>query len=130
VPPISDEQSWRPAVSPLPPPLECRPLTGSTRGRSYVNRRMRLRRFDLDHRSSNRRPSFNEPYGPVDRPCGLGSYNCRPGSRFFFRKIIQIIQKIVDAQQFCKNTPKLFQNYILVPVILHLGPCLTFYNYN
>jgi hypothetical protein len=29
-----------------------------------------------------------------------------------------------------KNTPELFQNYILVPVILHLGPCLAFYNYN
>jgi hypothetical protein len=29
-----------------------------------------------------------------------------------------------------KNTPKLFHNYILVPLILHLGPCLTFYNYN
>jgi hypothetical protein len=33
-------------------------------------------------------------------------------------------------QYFCKNTPKLFINYILVYVILHLGPCLTFYNYN
>jgi hypothetical protein len=26
--------------------------------------------------------------------------------------------------------PKLFQIYILVLVILHLDPCLTFYNYN
>jgi hypothetical protein len=31
---------------------------------------------------------------------------------------------------FCKNTPKFFQNYILVPAILYLGPYLTFYNYN
>jgi hypothetical protein len=31
---------------------------------------------------------------------------------------------------FCKNTPELFQNYILFPIILHLGPYTTFYNYN
>jgi hypothetical protein len=31
---------------------------------------------------------------------------------------------------FYKNTPELFQNYILVYVILHLGAYLTFYNYN
>jgi hypothetical protein len=31
---------------------------------------------------------------------------------------------------FCKNTPELFQNYILVHVILHLDPYLTFNNYN
>jgi hypothetical protein len=28
-----------------------------------------------------------------------------------------------------QNTPKLFWNYILVPVILHLGPYLSFFNY-
>jgi hypothetical protein len=49
---------------------------------------------------------------------------------FFNRKIIRLFQKIVDTWYFYKNTPELFQNYILVPVILHLGPCLTFYNYN
>jgi hypothetical protein len=32
-------------------------------------------------------------------------------------------------QEFCK-TAQFFWNYILVPEILHLGPCLTFYNYN
>jgi hypothetical protein len=32
--------------------------------------------------------------------------------------------------EFCKNTPEIFLNYILVPAILYLGPCLTFYNYN
>jgi hypothetical protein len=32
--------------------------------------------------------------------------------------------------EFYKSTSELFWNYILVPVILHLGPCLTFYNYN
>jgi hypothetical protein len=29
-----------------------------------------------------------------------------------------------------KNTTKLCQNYVLVPVILHIGPCLSFYNYD
>jgi hypothetical protein len=32
--------------------------------------------------------------------------------------------------KFCKNTPELFRNYILVPIILHLHLYLTFYNYN
>jgi hypothetical protein len=32
--------------------------------------------------------------------------------------------------EFYKNTPKLFQNYILDPAILCLGPNLIFYNYN
>jgi hypothetical protein len=32
--------------------------------------------------------------------------------------------------EFYKNTPEIFQYYILVPIILHLGPCLTVYNYN
>jgi hypothetical protein len=38
--------------------------------------------------------------------------------------------KIAGTLEFYKNTPELFHNYILVPIILHLGPCLTFYNYN
>jgi hypothetical protein len=38
--------------------------------------------------------------------------------------------KIAGTSKFCKNTLELFQNYILVPVILHLGPYLSFYNYN
>jgi hypothetical protein len=49
---------------------------------------------------------------------------------FFNRKIIWLFQKIAGTWYFYKNTPKLFQNYILVPVILPLGPYLTFYNYN
>jgi hypothetical protein len=32
--------------------------------------------------------------------------------------------------EFYEHTPELFDNYILVHVILHIGPCLTFYNYN
>jgi hypothetical protein len=47
----------------------------------------------------------------------------------FNRKIIQLFQKIVGTWNFYKNTPELFQNYILVLIILHLGPYLTFYNY-
>jgi hypothetical protein len=38
--------------------------------------------------------------------------------------------KIDGTSELCKNTSELFHNYILVPIILHLGPCLTFYNYN
>jgi hypothetical protein len=37
--------------------------------------------------------------------------------------------KIAGTSEFFKNTLELFHNYILVPVILHLGPCSTFYNY-
>jgi hypothetical protein len=50
--------------------------------------------------------------------------------RFFFSKIILEILENPRTPYFCKNTPELFQNYTLVPIILHLGPCLTFYNYN
>jgi hypothetical protein len=32
--------------------------------------------------------------------------------------------------KFYKNTPELFQNYILDPKILYLGPYLMCYNYN
>jgi hypothetical protein len=49
---------------------------------------------------------------------------------FFNRKIIWLFQKIAGTWYFYKNTPELFQNYILVPIVLHLGPWLTFYNYN
>jgi hypothetical protein len=48
----------------------------------------------------------------------------------FNRKIIWLFQKIVGTWYFYKNTPELFHNYILVPIILHLGPYLTLYNYN
>jgi hypothetical protein len=37
---------------------------------------------------------------------------------------------ISRPRQFCKTTPKLFYNYILVLAILYLALCLTFYNYN
>jgi hypothetical protein len=29
-----------------------------------------------------------------------------------------------------QNTPKFFQNYVLVPENVHICPYLTFYNYN
>jgi hypothetical protein len=49
---------------------------------------------------------------------------------FFNRKLIHKFQKIIRALDLCKNTPDIFYNYILVTIILHLGPCLTFHNYN
>jgi hypothetical protein len=50
--------------------------------------------------------------------------------RFFCSKIILEILENPITPYFCKNTPKLFHNYILVPVILYVGPCLTSYSYN
>jgi hypothetical protein len=41
---------------------------------------------------------------------------------FHYRKIILKIPKNPRTPEFYKNTPKLFQNYILVTIILHLGP--------
>jgi hypothetical protein len=41
-----------------------------------------------------------------------------------------IIMESSRRLEFRKNTPDLFRNYILVPIILYLGPYLTFYNYN
>jgi hypothetical protein len=41
---------------------------------------------------------------------------------FFLRKINLEIWKTARALDFDKNTPKLFQNYILVTKNLHLGP--------
>jgi c-di-GMP-related signal transduction protein len=49
---------------------------------------------------------------------------------FFFSKINPKNLKNPRTPYFYKNTPELFQNYILVLAILHLGPYLTFYNYN
>jgi hypothetical protein len=34
------------------------------------------------------------------------------------------------ALEWYKNTPEPFQNYILVPKNLHLGPCISIYIYN
>jgi hypothetical protein len=48
---------------------------------------------------------------------------------FFFRKNNLIIIENPPALVILQNTPKLFQNYILVHIILHLDPYLTFYNY-
>jgi hypothetical protein len=49
---------------------------------------------------------------------------------FSYSKIILKILENPTTPNFYKNTLGLFLNYILVPVILHLGPYLTFYNYN
>jgi hypothetical protein len=58
-------------------------------------------------------------YSPVDLLHG-----------FSYSKIIPKILKNPWTPYFCKNTPELLQNYILVPIILHLCPYLTFHNYN
>jgi hypothetical protein len=49
---------------------------------------------------------------------------------FSNRKINKKYPKIIGARYFYKNTPELCLKYILVHIILHLGPYLTFYNYN
>jgi hypothetical protein len=49
--------------------------------------------------------------------------------RFFQLKNNSIIQKIHRSPGILQNTPELFQNYILVPKKLHLGPCRSFYIY-
>jgi hypothetical protein len=45
-------------------------------------------------------------------------------------KINLKIWKFTESQVFYKNHLELFQNYVLVPIILHIGPYLTFYIYN
>jgi hypothetical protein len=50
--------------------------------------------------------------------------------RILFRKIIPLILEISRPPYFYTNTSKLFQSYIVVPIILHLGPYWSFYNYN
>jgi hypothetical protein len=59
------------------------------------------------------------PHGPVSPTVNLFYM-------FFFSKIILKILENPRMPYFHKNTPELFQNSILVPIILHLGPCLTF----
>jgi hypothetical protein len=49
---------------------------------------------------------------------------------FSYTKIICLFQKFAGAMQFCKNTLGLFQNYVLVLLFFHLGPYLSFYNYD
>jgi hypothetical protein len=84
-----------------------------------------------NHRSKNQRPTFNEPGRPcAPRLVDLVHVAVDLVHRVSFRKIIQKFLKIAGASYFCKNTPELFQNSILVLVILHLGPRATFYIYN
>jgi hypothetical protein len=49
---------------------------------------------------------------------------------FIFGKIIPLNMKNPRTPYFYKNTLELFQNYILVPIILHFGPEFSFYNYD
>jgi hypothetical protein len=49
---------------------------------------------------------------------------------FFFSKINPKILENPRPSNFYKNTPRLFWNYVLVPLILHLGLWSTFCNYS
>jgi hypothetical protein len=48
-------------------------------------------------------------------------YLCRKAPRFYFNYVL--------VPRILQNNLKLFQNYIFTPIISHLGPCVTFYNY-
>jgi hypothetical protein len=66
----------------------------------------------------------------VSRLGGPSLLSSRPFYSFIFSKTNPKILENPSPLNFYKNTPGLFLNYILVPAILHLGPYLTFYNYN
>jgi hypothetical protein len=51
-----------------------------------------------------------------------------PIPRVFSRKVILKILKLAVTLDFYKKNPQLFGDYILVPIIVHIGPCLSFYN--
>jgi hypothetical protein len=59
-------------------------------------------------------------YGP--RSMVMWTYS----TTFFNRTIIHKFQKITGTLDFGKNNPDLFQNDVLVPIILHIGPCVKF----
>jgi hypothetical protein len=63
-------------------------------------------------------------------PGGLGPQHYRHIPPIFNRKIIHLILKVVGTLEICDLPPELFQNYVLVPTILHIAPCLSFHNYN
>jgi hypothetical protein len=50
-----------------------------------------------------------------------------PIPRNFQKKNNAVIKENSWTLDFCKNTPKLFWNYVLVPENLHLGPYSIFY---
>jgi hypothetical protein len=56
--------------------------------------------------------------GPIDPV--YGTVNIFYG--ISFREIIQIILKIHQHLVILQKHPRPFQNFVLVPVILHLGP--------
>jgi hypothetical protein len=65
---------------------------------------------------------FHYAVNPLARPMDPVHAAVNVYHGFFFSKIILKILKIPRPSYFYKNTPVLFQNYILVPIILHLGP--------
>jgi hypothetical protein len=65
------------------------------------------------------------------RSMDSGSLLCGPIPRHFQKKSkYEILENTQTLEIFAKKHPKFFWNYILVHVILHIGPCLIFYNYN
>jgi hypothetical protein len=76
--------------------------------------------INLSHRSWVGWHRFNEPLGPHE-PAVLDPVH-RTVNLFHIFSNRKIILKNPRIRNFCKLTLKLFQNYILVPVILHLGP--------
>jgi hypothetical protein len=66
----------------------------------------------------------------MDRHRGLGPPHRGHILRLFQKENKFEILENSRVPGILQNTPKLFCNYVLVPIILHIGPCLTFYNYN
>jgi hypothetical protein len=125
-------------LSPVtPPPSTPPPCPWSNPSRPLSCERLILDQLKLirygwsGHRSSSRRPGFNEPGGRVRKPPWTQSMRLWTDSiRLFIRKIIRKVWRIAGPWKICKNTPELFWNYIFIPIILHLGPYLNFYNYD
>jgi hypothetical protein len=70
---------------------------------------------------------FVDPWAGAGGP---GPWCCGHILRIFLKENNSINPKNRWNLRILQKHPELFHNYILVPVILHLDPCLTFYNYN
>jgi hypothetical protein len=60
--------------------------------------------------------------GPWTGRRGLGPRNRGPIPWVFQQKNNSVISEIAGTWYFYKNTHELFQNYILVPIVLQIGP--------
>jgi hypothetical protein len=115
-----------PSLSPVgcPPP-------SVTVLKAQIKRRDTPSFFNQSHPSKNQRLRFSESYEPrAPDPMDLVHSAIDAVHDFFFRKIIVKILESPLSSVFLQTPPELFQNYILTPVILCLGPCLSFYNYD